>query len=53
MSNFTKSVTDLKVLIDQADTILILQPEKPDTDSITSSLALEQILGDLGKEIIL
>jgi phosphoesterase RecJ-like protein len=43
----------LNDLVGSAKTILILQPEKPDTDSLTSSLALENILGDQGKEIVL
>jgi phosphoesterase RecJ-like protein len=45
------SVQQLGELIDAAEHILVLQPEKPDTDSLTSSLALEQILGDQGKQI--
>lgn len=43
----------LKQLIDTATTVLVLQPEKPDTDSLGSSLALEQILGDIGKEVVM
>lgn len=43
----------LKQLVDSAETILVLQPEKPDTDSLGTSLALEQMLGDLGKEVIM
>lgn len=31
--------------------ILVLQPENPDGDSIASSLALEEIFGDLGKQV--
>lgn len=33
--------------------ILVLQPENPDGDSVASSLALEEILGDLGKEVVI
>lgn len=33
--------------------MLILQPENPDGDSVASSLALEEILGDAGKEVII
>lgn len=40
-------------MVKSAKRILILQPEKPDTDSLGSALALEQILGDLGKEPIM
>lgn len=42
-----------KQLIDSAKKILIIQAENPDGDSLGSSLALEEILGDLGKEISL
>jgi phosphoesterase RecJ-like protein len=37
-------------IIDQAQKIVILQADNPDGDSLASALALEQILGDLGKE---
>lgn len=37
-------------LIAAAHTIVILQADNPDGDSLGSALALEQILGDLGKE---
>jgi len=40
-------------LIDDANTIVIIQAENPDGDSLGSSLALEEILGDLGKEVTL
>lgn len=53
MSHPTKAVTELQELVDASKTIMILQPEKPDTDSLTTSLALEQIFGDLGKEVIM
>ena len=36
-----------------ANKIVIVQAENPDGDSLGSSLALEEILGDLGKEIVL
>ncbi len=38
---------------EEIKTVLILQPENPDGDSVASSLALEEILGDLGKEVII
>ena len=53
MNDLAVAIDAFGELVAQAKTILVLQPEKPDTDSMTSSLALEQILGDLGKEIIL
>lgn len=40
-------------LITSAKKIIIIQAENPDGDSLGSSLALEEILGDLGKEVIL
>lgn len=40
-------------LINQAKKIIIIQAENPDGDSLGSSLALEEILGDLDKEIVL
>ena len=40
-------------LINTATKIIIIQAENPDGDSLGSSLALEEILGDLGKEVIL
>jgi bifunctional oligoribonuclease and PAP phosphatase NrnA len=40
-------------LIADAKKIIIIQAENPDGDSLGSSLALEEILGDLGKEVIL
>lgn len=33
--------------------ILILQPENPDGDSVASALALEEILGEAGKQVII
>lgn len=42
-----------KTLIDTAKKIIIIQAENPDGDSLGSSLALEEILGDLGKDVIL
>lgn len=42
-----------KTLIDQAKKIIVIQAENPDGDSLGSSLALEEILGDLGKDVVL
>lgn len=39
--------------IDRAKSIVVIQAENPDGDSIGSSLALEEILGDLGKKVSL
>lgn len=40
-------------LVNDANKIVIIQAENPDGDSLGSSLALEEILSDLGKEVIL
>lgn len=40
-------------LINDAKKIIIIQAENPDGDSLGSALALEEILGDLGKDVTL
>ncbi len=40
-------------LINDAQKIIVIQAENPDGDSLGSSLALEEILGDLGKDVVL
>ncbi len=42
-----------KELIENAQKIAVIQAENPDGDSLGSALALEEILGDLGKEVSL
>lgn len=44
---------DIKKLVDDAQTILILQPDNPDGDSMGSALGLEELIGDLGKQPLL
>lgn len=44
--NFLKKLKDVKKVI-------VVQAENPDGDSLGSSLALEEILGDMGKEVSL
>ena len=44
---------DIKHTIDNARHIVIVQADNPDADSLASSLALENILGDLGKDVTL
>jgi phosphoesterase RecJ-like protein len=46
---YEKAIT----LINDAKKIVVIQGENPDGDSLGSSLALEEILGDLGKEIVI
>ncbi|MGH7157500.1 MAG: DHH family phosphoesterase [Candidatus Saccharimonadales bacterium] len=43
----------IKNILDGATKIVILQADNPDGDSMGSALALEQILGDMGKEPVL
>ncbi len=38
-------------LVNNSKRIVIVQPDNPDGDSLGSSLALEQILGELGKDV--
>src|SRR4051794_28095017 len=40
----------IKQIVDSAHKILIIQADNPDGDSLGSALALEHILGDMGKE---
>jgi phosphoesterase RecJ-like protein len=40
----------IKQIIDGAQRIVIIQADNPDADSLGSALAMEHILGDLGKE---
>jgi phosphoesterase RecJ-like protein len=42
-----------KQLITDAKKIIVIQAENPDGDSLGSSLALEEILSDLGKEVVM
>ena len=41
----------IQEIIVNASTIAIIQPDNPDGDSLGSALALEQILGDMGKVV--
>lgn len=40
-------------ILEKSKKVVIVQADNPDTDSLASALALEQILGDLGLEIFL
>jgi len=42
-----------KELIESANKIIVIQAENPDGDSLGSALALEEILGNLGKKVSL
>lgn len=39
----------IKEIIDKADSIVIVQADNPDADSLGSALALEHVFGDMGK----
>lgn len=43
----------IKQLVAAAQKIVVVQADNPDADSLGSALALEHILGDLGKEVYL
>jgi nanoRNase/pAp phosphatase (c-di-AMP/oligoRNAs hydrolase) len=47
------NIRQLRDAVAGAGTILILQPDNPDSDSLGSALALEEILGDLGKQVVM
>lgn len=40
-------------MINDARKVIVIQAENPDGDSIGSSVALEEILGDMGKEVVM
>jgi phosphoesterase RecJ-like protein len=46
-------VDQIKQIIDNAQHIVVLQADNPDADSLASSLAFEQIIGEMGKDIYL
>lgn len=43
----------VKTRVDEAQRIVVIQPENPDADSLGTATALEEILSDLGKEVVL
>lgn len=60
LSLLTLSVTIKRIMFEQAKEIIeaaqrivVIQAENPDGDSLGSSVALEEILSDLGKEVIM
>lgn len=46
-----KSTSQLQGMVDGATSILIIQADNPDGDSLASALALEEILGEMGKHV--
>ena len=49
MTDYYGETTQIKNILDQASSVVIIQADNPDGDSLGSALALEQVLGDLGK----
>jgi phosphoesterase RecJ-like protein len=43
----------IKQILETSQKIVVLQADNPDGDSLASALALEQILGDMGKDVYL
>jgi phosphoesterase RecJ-like protein len=43
----------VKQRVNEAQRIVIIQPENPDADSLGTATALEEILGDMGKQVAL
>ncbi len=46
-------ISKIKELVIEAQRIVVIQADNPDGDSLASALALEEILGDMGKETFL
>lgn len=46
-----ENVDQIRQIIDSATKIVVVQADNPDADSLGSALALEHILGDLGKQV--
>lgn len=51
--NKYKEAEQIKSIIADATKIVVVQADNPDGDSLTSALALEHILGDAGKDVVL
>jgi phosphoesterase RecJ-like protein len=52
MANYPES-TQIREIVLKSQKILIIQADNPDADSLSSTLALEHILGDMGHEVFL
>lgn len=49
----TQDAQKIQDMLQAATKIVVLQADNPDADSLASTLALEQILGEMGKEVSL
>jgi phosphoesterase RecJ-like protein len=52
MTNYSEA-NQIREIVSSSGKIVIVQADNPDADSLSSALALEQILGDLSKEVYL
>jgi len=52
MSQYPQS-DEVSAAIEPANKIVVIQADNPDTDSLASALALEQVLSDIGKDVSL
>src|ERR1700712_1833431 len=50
---FAENAEKIAGLIGDAQKIVVVQADNPDADSLGSALALEHILGDMGKSVAL
>jgi phosphoesterase RecJ-like protein len=48
-----KDLATIQSVVEAANHIVVVQADNPDADSLGSALALEQILGEMGKEVSL
>ena len=48
-----RQADEIKRIIDSATHVVVIQADNPDGDSLASALALEEVLGELGKEVAL
>src|SRR3989344_8168135 len=46
-----KEAEEIRRIIEDAKTIVVIQADNPDIDSLASALALESILGEMGKTV--
>ena len=49
--NKEEQIRQIGEIINSAKSIVVVQADNPDADSLSSALALEEILGDMGKQV--
>jgi phosphoesterase RecJ-like protein len=50
-TDYTEKLQEIKRLVDDAKHIVIIQADNPDSDSLGSALALEEVLSEYGKTV--